>query len=513
MIDMLRKIRIIAATFFLVSLTLIFLDYTGTLHPYLDWSAKIQLLPAVLAGNIIVVVGLVVATLFLGRAYCSVICPLGIFQDVISRIAGIRKKNRFSYRPPKKPLIILRYGLLVLTIVFCVIIGVGAAVIDPYGLYGRMVSQILGPLYKMGNNVLAFFAERAGSYAFYHTDVWLNSVIALSSAILTFAVVGVFAFKSGRGYCNTLCPVGAFLSLFVKLAPYAPPIDKDKCGGCGLCSKNCKAGCIDPVKKEIDLLRCVTCCNCVDLCPSRAISLKLRNPLSKNKSISNQNTNTKPEPTKMANDGLARRGFISGAALLIVGLFTRSAAFRSLADGGLTPLEDKKAPARPNPIIPPGADNVRSFGKRCLGCQLCVSVCPNQVLRPSDKISDFLHPRLSYERGYCRPECVKCSEVCPSGAIRPITTAEKSAIQIGYAVWNKDLCIVNTDKVTCTLCSRKCPTGAITMIPQSAGDTKSPKIPMIDTNRCIGCGACEHLCPTRPYSAITVNGVMDHRTV
>jgi ferredoxin len=504
---MLRKIRIAAAAFFIASLTLLFLDYTGTLHRYLGWSAGIQLLPAVLAGNIAIVIGLTAATLLMGRAYCSVICPLGIFQDIISHIAGIGKKNRFSYRPPKKPLIILRYGLLAAAVVVCIIIGKGAAVIDPYGLYGKMVSPLLGPLYKWGNNVLAHFAERAGSYAFYHTDIWLTGAVALSAAILTFAAVGVFAFKSGRGYCNTLCPVGAFLSIFARISPYAQPINKEKCSGCGLCAKNCKACCIDPVKKEIDRLRCVSCCNCLELCPGGAITLSLRNPFGAGKSISN----AKPEPVTLTSDSLARRGFVSGAVLLALGLIARPAA--RAFDGGLTPLKDKKAPARSNPIIPPGADNAKSFGKRCTGCQLCVSVCPNQVLRPSSKISDFLHPRLSYQRGYCRPECVKCSEVCPSGAIRPITAAEKSATQIGVAVWNKDLCIINTDKAACTLCMRKCPTGAITMIQQSADDTASPKIPMVDTNRCIGCGACEHLCPTRPYSAIAVNGVEAHRTV
>jgi ferredoxin len=504
---MLRKIRIAAAVFFIVSLTLLFLDYTGTLHRYLGWSAKIQLLPAILAGNIAVVIGLIAATVLLGRAYCSVVCPLGIFQDAVSRISGIGKKNRFSYRPPKKPLVVLRYGLLAAVIVVCMIIGIGAAVIDPYSLYGKMVSQIFGPLYKWGNNILAGFAERSGSYAFYHTDIWLTGAVTLAVAILTLAVIGVFAFKSGRGYCNTLCPVGAFLSIFARISPYAQPINKEKCNSCGLCAKNCKAGCIDPVKKEIDMFRCVSCCNCLELCPNGAVSLTLSNPFGAKKS----NLNPKPEPVKLANDGLARRGFISGAALLTLGLITRTAA-RSF-DGGLTPLEDKKAPARSVPIIPPGADNGRSFSKHCTGCQLCVSVCPNRVLRPSSKISDLLRPRLSYERGYCRPECVKCSEVCPSGAIRPITTAEKSATQIGVAVWNKDLCIINTDKVTCTLCLRKCPTGAITMIQQSAGDATSPKIPMVDANRCIGCGACENLCPSRPYSAITVNGVESHRTV
>jgi len=504
---MLRKIRIIAALFFIVSLTLLFLDYTGTLSPYLGWSARVQLIPALLAGNIAVAVGLIAATALLGRVYCSVICPLGIFQDIVSRIAGIGKKYRFFYRPPKKHWVILRYGLLAAAVVVCVIIGVGSTVIDPYGLYGKMVSQILGPLYKWGNNILAHFAERSGSYAFYHTDIWFTGAVALAVAILTFLVVGVFAFKSGRGYCNTLCPVGAFLSIFVKFSPYAPPIDKEKCTSCGTCAKSCKAGCIDPVKKEMDILRCVSCCNCVELCPKGAITLSLRNPFGARKSVSV----AKPEPAKMASDGLARRGFVSGALLLALGFLTRPLA--RAFDGGLTPLKDKKAPTRTSPIIPPGADNIRSFNKRCTGCQLCVSVCPNQVLRPSNKISDFMHPYLSYERGYCRPECVKCSEVCPSGAIRPITAAEKSATQIGYADWRKELCIINTDKVACTLCVRKCPTGAITLIQQDLGDDKSPKVPMVNNARCIGCGACESLCPARPYSAITISGLDTHRTV
>ena len=81
---MLRKTRIILATVFYVLITLLFLDFTGTLHAWLGWTAKIQFLPALLALNVLVVVALVVLTLVFGRIYCSIICPLGVMQDIIA---------------------------------------------------------------------------------------------------------------------------------------------------------------------------------------------------------------------------------------------------------------------------------------------------------------------------------------------------------------------------------------------------------------------------------------------
>ena len=180
-------------------------------------------------------------------------------------------------------------------------------------------------------------------------------------------------------------------------------------------------------------------------------------------------------------------------------------------DGGLAVIEEKKIPARAAAIVPPGAWSSRHFLQHCTACQLCVSVCPNEVLRPSGDLMKLMQPEMSYERGYCRPECTKCSEVCPAGAIRPISLAEKSSIQIGHAVWIKDNCIPLTDGVECGNCARHCPTGAIQMVPSEEGDPESLKIPVINTERCIGCGACENLCPSRPFSAIYVEGHLEHR--
>ena len=120
---------------------------------------------------------------------------------------------------------------------------------------------------------------------------------------------------------------------------------------------------------------------------------------------------------------------------------------------------------------------------------------------------------MSYEHGYCRVECVECSKVCPSGAILPITRAEKTSIQIGRAVWSSDLCIVNTDSQQCDNCFRQCPTGAIQMVSKDPKDSSGLKIPIVDEYRCIGCGACENLCPARPVSAIHVEGYSVHNKI
>ena len=125
----------------------------------------------------------------------------------------------------------------------------------------------------------------------------------------------------------------------------------------------------------------------------------------------------------------------------------------------------------------------------------------------------LMQPEMSYERGYGRPECIKCSEVCPTGAIRPISKEDKSSTQTGHAVWIKENCVPLTDGVDCGNCARHCPTGAIQMVASDSDMTDSPKIPVVNTERCIGCGACEHLCPARPFSAIHVEGHEMHKTI
>lgn len=503
------------------AITLLFLDFTGTIHSWLGWTAKIQFLPALLAMNFGILAALLILTLVFGRIYCSVICPLGVMQDMFGRLGRIGRKNRnrYSYSPA---ITWLRYAVLG-TFALCALLGIGSivALLAPYSSYGRIVSNLFAPVYDWINNIFAYFAERAERYSFYHKEVWIRSLPTFIVGALTFVTIGVLAWRNGRTYCNTICPVGTFLGFLSRYSWFKPVIDTSKCVNCGLCGRRCKAACINTKAHAIDYTRCVACFDCLDNCSVGAI--KYIHPTKKMTMAPNDallvkgmaQTASRPSPdlalhnTKEADRG--RRGFVTGLLAVTAGAALH--AQEKKVDGGLAKLEGKKAPQRNTPIVPPGAKGISNLTKHCTGCQLCVSVCPNGVLRPSTDPERLMQPESSYERGYCRPECTACSDVCPTGAICKITKEEKSSTQVGHAVWVKENCVVLTDGVSCGNCARHCPSGAITMIPSVPGDEESPKIPAVNEERCIGCGACENLCPARPFSAIYVEGHRRHKTI
>ncbi|MDE7378976.1 MAG: 4Fe-4S binding protein [Paraprevotella sp.] len=496
---MLRKIRLTLAVVCFVLITLLFLDFTGTVHSWFGWLARVQFLPALLALNVIVVVALVVLTLLFGRVYCSVICPLGVMQDVFGWFGKKNKKNRYFWSPAKN---VLRYVLLGVMIV-AIVLGAGSlmALLAPYSAYGRIAQNLFAPLWQWGNNLLAYMAERMDSYAFYTVDVWMRSLATFCIAAVTFVLLGILAWRNGRTYCNTVCPVGTVLGFLSRYSLFRPVIDTSKCNRCGLCARNCKAACIDSQNHRIDYSRCVACMDCIGKCHKGAISYT-RDRKQPNLAVEQDNRELVDKN---------RRQFLATTALLAAASAVK--AQEKTVDGGLAVIEDKKIPKRSTPIVPPGAQGLWHVARHCTGCQLCVSACPNGVLRPSTRLNSLMQPEASYERGYCRPECTKCADVCPAGAIHRITVADKSAIQIGHAVWVKENCVPLTDGVECGNCARHCPAGAIQMVPSDVDNPDSPKIPVVNTERCIGCGACENLCPARPFSAIYVEGHERHRII
>lgn len=451
-----------------VGITLLFV---GIGRDWWGWLPKLQLLPATLRviagatlGNIAVVSGILLVALLMGRIYCSVLCPLGVFQDVVlwlRRTLGrwikpLRK--RFKFNKERK---VLRYVVLGAFIV-CIIAGVQfvVALLGPYSAYGRMVTAAVGK----------------GTAPVIITAAVTALVIILCSALW------------GRAWCNNICPVGTLLGTVSRWSLLGIKIDEDKCIRCGSCSKQCKAACINSETRTVDRSRCVDCFDCIDSCKVKAISFGTVKPAAS-------------APSK------GRRAFLNSSALIVTAAASGTIAHAQVmkVDGGLADVVPKEPLDRSPRLVPPGSEGLAAFYRNCTACQLCVTACPNKVLRPSTDLEHLLQPQMGYENGFCRPECTACSEVCPAGAINRITRDQKTLIRIGTAVVNTDLCLAAKGEESCGNCAHHCPTGAISMM--TIDDTLRP---VVAEEQCIGCGKCEYLCPSRPISAITVKGLEIH---
>ena len=511
---MIRRLRILLATVFFVGIILMFVDYTGPLYKLLSWMAKIQFWPALTSATLIGVACaaiVIIMTVLLGRIYCSTICPLGVFQDIVARMSLKLRHGKYTYSKAKQW---CRYSFLILMIILFPL-GM-SSILAPYSAFGRILNTMVHPLYIWCNNILADLAESMDSYMLYHVDMVHTSALTFGVAIATLIIIGSLSAKGGRTYCNTVCPVGTILSLFARFSFLKIHIDTDKCKNCGKCVRSCKASCIDLKSHQIDYSRCVVCGNCLEQCEFLALEYGYQSKDGFN-AIARGMKPTRRREEKIAADSekkhtdTSRRGFLLSMAMATTAAVL--AQEKKKVDGGLAAIEDKQAPKRKTPILPPGAVSMQHMSHHCTACQLCISACPNRVLRPSTSLDHLMQPVCGYEVGYCRPECHACSSVCPAGAIHDIGLERKVSTKVGTAVFLHKNCLALSQEADCGLCAEHCPAGAITMVYTDPDDETSPRMPSVDESRCIGCGACENMCPARPFSAIYVEGIEVQREV
>jgi len=423
----------------------------------------------------------VLITLLFGRVYCSTLCPLGTFQDIVSRIASLfksKKQKRYKYARPHN---ILRYSIMtvaVLPLFFGLTLPV--ALLDPYSNWGRVSSQILGKAEQIITNGLShIFPETIfyRSYTYFAIGAFIFALVFITLVVI------LSAFR-GRLYCNTICPVGSILGGLSKFSLFKPSINEN-CNKCMACISSCKSQCIDVKSGSVDESRCVACLDCMQACKKGAISYRL---------------SIKRKPEKEVDQQGRRR------AMLVIALLGGAVAARAAKLG---PVVSSKTKA--NAIAPPGAQSIEHLKNHCTTCHACISACPNNIIKPAALeygIEGLMLPVLHYRDQFCTYECNKCSQVCPNGALLPLTNDEKKVCQIGVANFALKNCVVYKDGTDCGACDEHCPTNAITMVPY--GDT-ALYIPQLDKEVCIGCGACEYICPAVPVKAMIVKGNEQHR--
>lgn len=313
---------------------------------------------------------------------------------------------------------------------------------------------------------------------------------SLFIGLLTFCGIGWLAWKYGRTWCNTVCPVGTLLGFLSRYSFGRIRIEADACVSCGLCERQCKAGCIDSKAKKVDQSRCVDCYNCLSVCHKHSIKYGLGWK-------KGRKTPEKPVDT-------SKRQFVA-----TVGALSLLLPNKVLAQGKAV-VKTNKSWQREHPLSPPGSQSAEHLLKHCTACHLCVTKCPSRVLKPAFMdygLGGMMQPKMDFGHGFCNFDCTVCTEVCPNGALLPLTKEEKHKLQMGRVVFVRENCIVNTDETSCGACSEHCPTQAVTMIPYKNGLT----IPSVNPDICVGCGGCEYVCPVRPFRAIYIEGNPVHQ--
>jgi len=493
-----KKVRIAISLVLFSAITFYFLDFAEILPNRFHVLVQVQLIPAIIALNVIVVLFIFVLTLLFGRIYCSSVCPLGILQDMADWTA--KRFHRKKKYPHFKEQRILRWSIVAIVIVsFIFGIHIVLNILDPYSAFGRIATTLFKPAYLVMNNLIAAVGNHFNNFRFYQVDIFITGLSSLLIAAVTFAVILFLSYKYGRLYCNTICPVGTILGFIAKFSFFKIKIGGDGCNSCGLCEMKCKSSCIDAKTKEIDYTRCVACFNCIEVCKRDALSYQFLE-WSKQKPAKTESVNKSYDATK--------RKFISASVLL--GIATIQKALGRKGKDSANNIKEiftshNVAFKKNHPITPPGSVNVKRFNDSCTACQLCVSKCPSQVLQPAFfeyGMIGMMQPAMSFKHGYCNYHCTVCSEICPTKAIVEISQKEKNTLQIGQVKFIKENCVVVTDGTNCGACSEHCPTQAVSMQPYK-GDLN---IPTIINELCVGCGGCEYICPVRPYRAIYVEG-------
>ncbi|MDR1861403.1 MAG: 4Fe-4S binding protein [Bacteroidales bacterium] len=503
-----KALRVVLAVVLFVPLALFSIDFLDWLPRSLSWLMRVQAVPALVAHSLFIILLLALLTLMFGRLYCSVLCPLGVFQDIINRLArrgrpNSGKKRRFRYVEPISWLRWTLLGVFLLSLIAHRQSNVAVTVLDPYSNFERMAVNLFRPIAVGINN----FLELLFKMPFYHITLHTITIWSVIFAGVVFLGVGVTAALRGRLFCNTICPVGSLLGLLSRRALFRIAIDESKCTHCGRCTRRCKSECIDFKTAHIDASRCVVCFNCLDSCKESALGY--RNTLLRRAAASAEEA-----ATINAADGYV------AATVLPARLSRRTFVAASIAATATLPAAGRilPAPAEPHsskltPITPPGSMALKHFTAHCTGCQLCVTHCPQQILKPAGLqfgVNYLFKPHLVFfETAFCNYECNKCSEICPNGAIEKISIEQKQTTQIGIARFERELCVVITEGTDCGACSEHCPTQAVRM--ETYKDTL--RLPKVYAELCVGCGGCESICPVTPVKAINVVANSVHQPV
>ena len=451
--------------------------------------------------------GVLLLTLFLGRVFCSFICPLGTIHHIAGSMKPALKGDRMIQANQKTPGHRIKYFLLIALLITAVITPNLAGLIDPISLLFRSLALAILPAAGLGLkevfDLMAASDIKTFNYLSYAGEVIVSPVFGYGYPAyktawfigLIFLVILFLNRIRPRFWCRILCPLGALLGIFSRFTVLRLEKDEAACTDCKLCSRRCQGAASPMPSQAWENAECLLCFNCFDACPEGALSFKFRWA---------PKSNRRPD--------MGRRAVLGG---LVAGI---SLPLLTKLDGSTHHVSD------PRLIRPPGALPEKNFLQLCQRCGLCMKACPTNVINPTlgeAGMAGFWTPHLIMTQGYCEYTCTLCGSVCPTGAIEEITAREKieRPIIIGSAYVDRGRCLPWSGNGPCIVCQEVCPTSpkAIYLRKQVIrGPNSSPvevNAPYVDLKKCVGCGICETKCPVKGRPAIRVIAAGESRSI
>ena len=481
-------------------------DYSGS--DQLDYAVNIlfRLDPLVAACTILAVktfISLLLPSFFLiglslvlGRFFCGWACPLGTLIDLFRPPLWLRGKKPVATLYPRLRFIILFFVLTAAFFGFPLI-----GFVDPFSILVRGLTLSFYPAFNAATvSFFTFTYQQAPEVVNYVTEpvytMLRQTVLPFSQKFYELAFFSFFIllsvflleFWQRRFFCRNICPLGALLGLLGRLSILKGHGGNTDCKNCRTCRDICRMGAIDE-ERNIHMDQCSLCLECVDECPRSIITFSSRKP-------------ENPVPFSLSRRVFA--GSLAGGALLP--LFSGVRAIAKVSDPGL--------------IRPPGALGEKDFLGRCVRCGECMKVCIGNALQPTfleAGIEGMFTPKLVSRVGYCEFNCTLCGQVCPTGAIRRLSLAEKHKAKIGHAFFDKNHCLPFAKGIPCIVCEEHCPTSdkAIKFkeatVVNDQGITVTVRQPYVVDSLCSGCGICENKCPIPGKSAILITSAGEDR--
>ena len=469
--------------------------------------------------------GVLALTLVFGRVFCGWICPFGTLHHLFGWLfpsrwgRGNRRVEANKTRPLRQA---VKYYLMLGFLAAALAGSALGGLFDPICIAVRAIGLAVLPALQyvtgVANGAVGATGSRAAMQAadgaqdflagtvwqtkqFYFHHTWLVGVLLIGVLFMNRVIP--------RFWCRVLCPLGAFLGVFARFSLVGMEKDHAKCTDCNLCLVHCQ-GADSPqggVKHRQD--ECHACFNCEAACPEDVIKFRF---------FPNR-------ASVVGTPDLGRRtALASAAAGAVIVPATR------IADVLDTNYDHRV-------IRPPGSVEEREFLERCIRCAECMKVCPNNALHPAffeAGVEGLWTPILIPRIGYCEHSCVLCGQVCPTGAIQKITEEQKMGvgqkpISLGTAFYDLGRCLPWSMATPCIVCEEFCPTSPKAIWveeaevpkrePVAGEEGKHPAMttvkvqrPHVDPSLCIGCGACEKVCPVQDKPAVYVTSVGETRS-